>query len=629
MCGICGVVDADRQRRPPREQLAAMTYRLRFRGPDAEGFYIGPGVGLGHRRLGVLDLTGGVQPMSDPSGQVILCYNGEIYNFFELRRQLQSLGVVFRTTGDTEVLLHGYLRWGADVVDRLAGMFVFAVWDSRDESLVLARDRLGVKPLYWAPLANGGLIFASELSALTAGEDGRRSLNLQAVAHYLSSGYLPGDDVILDGIHRLAPGTTLTWRRGQPASTRRYWDLAAVWAGRAPDMRSDAEIEEEFAALLETAVRQRLLSDVPLGVFLSGGLDSSTITALMRRLSSRVETFSIGFREASYDELPWARRVARELGSTHYEEVVRGDDPALLVEIASRLDEPFADTSLIPTYTLCRMARRRVTVALSGDGGDELLAGYVTHRATRLQRWVRHLPRPLVRALNWTVNCLPENGRKVNAVFKAKQFLAGAKLSPCEAHAWWRTLAPPALVERLLHHDPRVRGYDPFEPFRRAYREGRGLGRLDRFLYVDYRTWLVGDILIKADRASMAHGLEVRSPFLDHRLVEFCAGLPRRLKLSGRCDKVLLRRFAHGLVPRAVLHRRKAGFNSPVSHWMAGPWRELTRDTLSPAHLRSGGVLDPAVVTPLLEDHQSGRRDHGYLLFALLMFSLWLQSAGT
>ncbi|HJT75963.1 MAG TPA: asparagine synthase C-terminal domain-containing protein, partial [Gemmataceae bacterium] len=417
-------------------------------------------------------------------------------------------------------------------------------------------------------------------------------------------------------------------RRGGEPALRRYWDLAAVWQGRPRDGRCLEEIQEEFGDLLRRAVRQRLVSDVPLGAFLSGGLDSSTVVALMRQECPKVETFSIGFTEASYSELPEARRTAAALGVLHSDEVVRGDDPALLTEIASRLDEPFADTSVVPTYVLCRMARRRVTVALSGDGGDELLAGYVTHVANVLRRRVRWLPRPVRAGLRRAMELVPDSRRKVSAVFKAKQFLRGAELDACDAHASWRLLAGPERVRRLLHPDLDINGFSPLGPYRGAFGEVPGLAPLDRFLYVDYRTWLPDDILVKADRASMAHGLELRSPFLDHRLVEFCAGLPPELKLRGRRGKYLLRSFARGLVPDEVLRRKKAGFNAPVSQWLAGPWRALLGDVLSPAELRREGLLNPEAVGRLVTEHLGGRRDHDLLLFYLLMLGLWLRHAG-
>jgi len=625
MCGICGIVFTDRTREPSAVALAHMAETLRFRGPDAEGFHIRPGIGLGHRRLRVIDLEGGKQPMSDPGGQVTISLNGEVYNFQSLRAVLQAEGTTFRTSSDTEVLLQGYLRWGIGVLDRLVGMFAFAIWDARDETLWLARDRLGVKPLYWARLPDDGLVFGSELAAVAASGLVPIRLNTEALARYLSLGYVIGDQSILAGIERLPPATVLRWRRGQELHCRTYWDLAGLWSQRDKDRGPGRDLQERFAAHLYEAVSQRLVSDVPLGAFLSGGLDSSTVTALMLRHHAQVDTFSVGFLEKSYDELPWARRVALALGTRHHDEVVRCDTPELLLEVSGHQDEPFADTSILPTYRLCQTARKKVTVALGGDGGDELLAGYVTHQANRLRGHLQRAPRSVLRLARWAVSYLPDSRRKVNALFKAKQFVAGCMLDPCDAHASWRMLATRQHLARLLGRDRESDIPDPFEPFRQAYRQAKGLQMLDQSLYVDYKTWLVDDILVKADRASMSHGLEVRSPFLDHRLVEFCMSVPAEMKLRRGKGKQILRQVARNLVPACAIRRRKAGFNAPVSDWLCGSWRELVEDHFSAPALASTGIVSPQVVRGMLGDHLSGRRDHGYFLFTLLMLGLWLR----
>lgn len=623
MCGICGLFYADATRRPDRAEIEGMTRCLAHRGPDDEGYFIGPGVAFGHRRLRVIDPAGGEQPMSDPGGRITISFNGEIYNFRQLRAELERLGARFRTRSDTEVLLWGYHRWGEGLLDRLVGMFALAVWDAGAGTLLLARDRLGKKPLCWTRLPDGGIAFASELSGLVACRDVKPTLDRDAVTAYVALGYVPGEQGILEGVQRLAPGGGLRVRRGRPPQAFTWWNLAEIWRRRPRDERPRQEIEMQFSDLLDTAVRDRLVSDVPLGAFLSGGLDSSTIVALMSRHLPTVETFSIGFEESNYSELPHARRAAGFLGTTHCDQTVRGDDPDLLVEIASRLDEPFADTSLIPTYVLCRMARQRVTVVLSGDGGDELLAGYVTHLADALRRGVDRLPRVVPALARRAVGLLPDSRRKVNAIFKAKQFFAGAHLDACDAHAWWRTLAGAEQVRRLV---PAFAGdvAPSFAPARRAWDEAHGLTPLDRILYVDFRTWLPDDILFKADRMSMAHGLEVRSPFLDHRLVEFCCGLPDRYKLHAGRGKRILRRAARGLVPQAAITRRKAGFSAPVGHWLAGPWRPVAEAALAEGSLGKAGLIDTAEARRLLEEHAAGRREHGHLLFTLVMLGLWL-----
>jgi len=623
MCGICGVVFAERGKEVSPEMLRKMTHTLRFRGPDGEGFYVEKGVGLGHRRLSVIDLARGGQPMTDPSGRVTISYNGEIYNFPALRRELEAAGFRFRTTCDTEVLLLGYLHWGEAMLDRLVGMFAFAIWDSRAETLFLARDRFGVKPLYWAETAGGDLVFGSELTTVLASGLFEARLHAQAVRNYLALGYVIGRDSILEGIERLPAATCLRWRRGGRPQIRVYWDMADRWASLAARPPDD-DPTQEFSTLLEEATRSRLISDVPLGVLLSGGLDSSVVTALMRRNRSEVRSFSFGFDETSYNELPWARTAARRLGTLHYEDVMQCDSPELLLKIADRQDEPFADTSIVPTHALCSMTRRHVTVALSGDGGDELLAGYVTHAADACHRRMAALPRCLVRGLRRAVGLLPDNRRKVNLVFKAKQFVAGAGLPAQDAHAWWRMLCDEGGIAGLLAPDWGPPAESTFEPFRSAYRRAGGLSPLDRMLYVDYKTWLVDDILVKIDRASMAYGLEIRSPFMDHRLFEFCARLPADWKLRRGRGKAILRQAARKLLPSSILRRQKKGFNAPVSHWIVGSWRDLVEEHLGRRKLQEAGVLNPQAVAGLLADHRAGRKDRGYLLFCLLQLSLWL-----
>jgi len=627
MCGICGIVYGERERLPDRFELTRMTQALGHRGPDDEGFTVEPGVGLGHRRLSVIDIPGGAQPMTDPNNQVSIVYNGEIYNFRELRAALESFGHVFRTNCDTEVLLNGYLEWGLGIIDRAIGMFALAIWDRRTEELFLVRDRLGVKPLYWSALAGEqGMVFGSELSALQACADVPSNLNRAAICSYLALSYISGETSAIERVYRVPPGCYVHWRRGGVPETKRYWDLAAIWTERAHARHDRTEVESEFVAQLQDAVRRRLISDVPLGGLLSGGLDSSIVCALMQEHTSHLETFSVGFKEATFDELPFARMMAEHLGADHHDTEMVCEAPDLLLEVAGHLDEPFADTSILPTYQLCRFARTRLTVALSGDGGDELLAGYPTHVADAIHRYVRHLPGPLLRLLAPLVNMLPDTRTKVGVIFKLKQFMRGAPLSPERAHASWRMLTDTAGLRRLVRDDFWSDDADPFSASMRAYADVPDLQPLDRNLYVDYKTWLVDDILVKVDRASMAHGLEVRSPFLDHPLVEYCSGLPARYKLRRFRGKYILGEVAASRVPDSIIHRPKRGFNAPVSHWISGPWRELVHDSLSESNLKNSGILNPAAVLSLLEEHQTGRRDHGMLLFNIVMLRLWQET---
>ena len=624
MCGICGIAYTDPQRTPPSGMLEAMTASLSHRGPDASGTCGTSGVFLGHRRLSVIDLDAGRQPMALRKRGLHLVFNGEIYNFRTLRNELMAGGAQFETQSDTEVILHGYAVWGLErLLGRLVGMFAFALWDERHRNLFLVRDRLGVKPLYWTTDGRGSLFFASEMRAFRAVPDAPTALNRRAALQYFSTGYVVGEDAIVRGVKRVKPGTYLQWRPGDRVQERCYWDLAEVWLGaRSSQPRGDGEYREAFAELLDQSVSDRLVSEVPLGAFLSGGLDSSVVCERILAQQSVLKTFSMGFQEESYSELPWAALVAKELGTEHVDAVVQCESPDLLLEVARHLDEPFADTSILPTWVLCRQARKHLTVALSGDGGDELLAGYTTHAADRLRRAISFIPSPLLAATSLVARQLPDSRRKVGAIFKLKQFLGGARLDGCDAHAWWRMLLRRDALQALIVPGAWDDTFNAFTPFRDAWDEVPDLNPLDRMLYVDYKTWLVDDILVKVDRASMAHGLEVRSPFLDHRLVEFSAGLPPHLKLSGLRGKKILRDCAKGKVPDAVIARKKVGFNAPVSHWIAGPWRELVEDTLR-ARDAGMGVFNRDKVAGLLDAHHKGNRDHGFLIFTLLMFALW------
>lgn len=602
-----------------------MKIALRHRGPDGEGTIVEPGVGLGHCRLAIIDLSTGAQPMSDPVGTVSVVFNGEIYNFRELRTELESTGHRFVTQSDTEVLIHGYLASGIEYVRKLVGMFAIAIWDRRTRELFLVRDRLGVKPLYWTELPGAsGIAFASELTALRAGGFAPDALNRTAVCNFAALGYMPDVDSAIEGVRRLEPAHYLRWTRETGTSAHCYWDLGRIWRSTPLQSRPEANLAEEFLDRLDRAVARRLVSDVPLGALLSGGLDSSTVCALVARHTDRLKTFSAGFEQEAFNELPFARAMAAHLGAEHAEEVVSCESPDLLLEVVQRLDEPFADTSIVPTYVICRAARRRVTVALTGDGGDELLAGYTTHAADTLRRGLEWIPAALWRTGSRLARLLPEPRTKVGAVYKLKAFLRGAVLEPDRSHASWRMLALESGLRELFQPDFWSEDADPFAPSLRAYAQTAGLSPLDRNLFVDYKTWLPDDILTKADRASMAHGLEIRSPFLDHELIEYCAGLPPHLKLRWMRGKRLLVRSARGLVPARILRRTKRGFNAPVSAWIAGSWRELVCDTLGAGALQQGGILNGHAVSRLLKEHLSGRRDHGFLLFALLVLAIWI-----
>lgn len=624
MCGICGVVSADKEKIFPREMLKAMTNSLAHRGPDDGELFLAPGIGLGHRRLRVIDIEGGKQPMQSAQHGLVIVYNGEIYNFVEIREALCQLGETFKTRSDTEVVLKGYARWGAGLLNKLVGMFAFAIWDIRKKKLFIARDRLGVKPLYWASQPDGGIAFGSELSSLRVSGLASEGVNKKALGKYLALGYVLGSQSIMDGVERLTPGKYMEWTPQDGVRIHQYWDLAGIWRDntRKGLVRSVDEAGEEFEAILSSAVNQRLVSDVPLGAFLSGGIDSSIIAALMSDSVKNLKTFCIGFKQRSFDESEYARKVADYIRADHTEEVVGDCSPELLLEIVSSLDEPFADTSIIPTYSLCKMTRQNVTVSLSGDGGDELLAGYITHRADDYYKVMSRAPGTLIKGVRTLVKLIPDSQRKVNMIFKIKQFLAAWPRSSVDAHAWWRMLLDPELLSLSGVH-----GVEIFEDFRLAAAEAEGLTDLDKSLYVDYKTWLVDDVLFKTDRASMMHGLEVRSPFLDHRLVEFSTRLHPDLKKKGSDSKILLKRLAESRLPCEILQRKKAGFNSPVGLWLKTNWLELSEEMFRASKIANLGI-DPAPILVLWNEHKNMRRNHGYVLFSFLMLLLWVDTVG-
>ena len=622
MCGICGVADPSGAR-PSEQVLAYMAASMRHRGPDDQGVWVGEGAGLAMTRLAIIDLEGGHQPMADESGRVWAVCNGEIYNFRELRQRLEGLGHRFATRSDAEVLVHGYQQWGEDLARHLEGMFGFAIWDGEHRRLLLGRDRLGIKPLHYA-LLGGRLLFGSEIKSLLRWPGFPRRLHLEALHAYLSYNYVPAPLTMFAGICKLPAGHLLAWEGGSVRMVR-YWDLPTPGQ---PPRRREEEYAEELREVLGRAVRSHLVSDVPLGVLLSGGVDSSVITALMAaELGAKVRTFSIGFAERSYSELGYARLVARRFGTAHHEEMASGQAAGLVETLVHYLDEPFADSSALPTYQLARMARRHVTVVLSGEGGDEVFAGYETYAADRLAEYYRRLPGPLREwVIRPAVMRLPVSLRKISFDYKAKRFVAGADLPPLERHQAWKTIFGEQEKARL--YTPEVlaglrEAADPVELarfFERRCPLGDLLGRMQ---YVDTKLYLPDDILVKTDRMSMANSLEARVPFLDHRVVEFAAALPPDLRLRRLTKKYLLRRAFAGVLPPPVVRGRKRGFNVPVAAWLCGELRPLMLDTLAPAVLRRQGIFRPEAVAELIDDHLQRRRDLSRNLWGLLMFTLW------
>jgi asparagine synthase (glutamine-hydrolysing) len=620
MCGIAGIFHLETAKPVDPARVRAMIDSLVHRGPDGEGVWTAPGIGLGHRRLSIIDLAGGAQPMLTDDERIVVTYNGEIYNFRELRAELEAKGHVFRTGSDTEILLHGWRQWGEALVERLNGMYAFALHDRHTQSLWLVRDRLGVKPLYYAPLPDGSVIFGSELKALLAHPGLRREPDLTAVEDYMAFGYVPDDACLVAGVRKLGAGETLLLVRGRPLPMpKRYWD--ASFADRTE--ARGAALEEALLALLRDAVRGRMVADVPLGAFLSGGVDSSSVVALMAEASSQaVKTCTIGFDVQRLDETDYADRVARRFATDHRTRIVSADDFALIDRIADHFDEPFADASALPTLRVCELAREEVTVALSGDGADEAFAGYRRHRFQAAEERVRAiLPAGFRRSVIGPLARLYPKADWAPRPLRAKATLSALATSGAEAYAAAIGITPAPLRARLLTDAAKraLGGHRAEDRVVRLMEAAPAREPIDRAQYADLRLWLPGDILTKTDRMSMAVGLEAREPMLDYRLVEFAARLPARDRLRGQTGKYLLKKTMEPLLPPDILYRPKMGFVTPISDWFRGPLAGEAAAIGGASSLARTGWFDPARLARLATEHQTGRADHGRLLWQLLM----------
>ena len=616
MCGIAGFADltsAD-SASADRARLQAMCDVMRHRGPDDEGLHVAPGVALGMRRLSIIDLSTGHQPIHNEDGTIWVVFNGEIYNYRELRRALEVAGHRFYTSSDTETIVHGYEEWGERVFSRLRGMFGAAIWDAKTRTLLVGRDRPGIKPLYYGEAA-GRLFFGSEAKCLLANPEIDRSVDPAALDHYLAYLYTPRDRSIFSGIRKLPPGHYLKVHGGR-VEVLRYWQLPVGQAFGG----SEAEALDALEQTLSGAVTSHMISDVPLGAFLSGGIDSSVVVALMARASSRpVKTFSIGFDEAQFNELPHARKVADHLGTEHHEFVVRPDAVDILDRLIWHFDEPFGDSSAIPTWYVSEIARRHVTVVLSGDGGDELFGGYD-----------RYLPHPRVASFD---RLAPGVGRAVAAAAwraiphgaRGRNFLRHVARDARGRYVDSVTFYHADEREAMLAPDVRaaLRGWDTEAQFSAPFERLSGLPFTAQMMAFDFETYLPGDCLTKVDRMSMAHSIESRVPLLDHQVVEFAASLPASMKIVGDRRKHLLKQLAFRLVPREILDRPKQGFGVPIGHWFRGSLREVFGDVLGSASTRQRGYFDPAFVDRVLEEHLTGKRDHALRLWQLLVFELW------
>lgn len=618
MCGIAGLVDLVDKREPNRELVEKMTNSLAHRGPDANGFHFTPGVGFGHRRLSIIDLSGGKQPLYNEDGTVVVTYNGEIYNYVEITRELQAKGHTFKTVSDTEAVVHAWEEWGEASVDRFNGMFAYAIWDANRQQVFLARDRLGIKPLYYAVTSDGFLVFGSELKALLAHPGVPRSLDVTAIADYFTFGYVPEPKTIFAGVKKLSPGETICFRHGKPAAEpRRYWDLTFAERSAAPG------IEEELVERLRKSVELQLVSEVPLGAFLSGGVDSSAVVAMMSELSSDpVRTCSISFGDPKFNESAFASQVAKQFGTRHNVEQVEPSDFSLLDSLAGLYDEPFADSSAIPTYRVCELARKSVTVALSGDGGDENFAGYRRYRWHMNEEGLRQsLPLRLRRPLFGALGALYPKLDWAPRFLRAKTTFQALARDSVSAYLHSVSLFPPELRNRVLSGDleRELKGYESRSVFER-YLGNAPKDPLSLVQYLDFKTYLPGDILTKVDRASMAHGLEVRVPLLDHTFVEWVATLPPEQKLHNGVGKYVFKRALERKLPNDILYRSKMGFAVPIVDWFRGPLRETLRESVLGGSLRQSGMFNQAFLTRLVDQHQSGARDFSPVLWALLMF---------
>ena len=626
MCGIVGMMDLKDRRPISRDLLSRMNESQFHRGPDDGGLFTDPGIGLGFRRLAIIDLSGGAQPLFNEDHSVVIVFNGEIYNFKKLVPVLEARGHVFRTRSDTEVIVHAWEEWGASCVDHLRGMFAFAIWDKKQQTLFLARDRLGEKPLYYSELSDGTLLFGSELKSILTHPAAPRTIDPRAVEDYFAYGYVPDPKTVYRGVLKLPPGHTLLLQRGKPVpAPRPYWDVAF----HARPAADEGAVADELISRLRDAVDMRMVADVPIGAFLSGGVDSSAVVSLMAGLSTDpINTCSIAFGQKDYDESRFAAMIAERYHTRHHVREVTEDDFDLVDRLALFYDEPFADSSAMPTYRVCELARERVTVALSGDGGDEVFAGYRRYRWHHYEELVRRaIPAALRRPLFGFLASVYPKADWAPRPLRAKSTFQGIARDTVEAYFRSVGLVPDEMRAQLFSASFRsgLQGYEAKQVLEQHMRDAPADDHLSQIQYADLKTYLAGDILVKVDRASMANSLEVRVPILDHELIEWAAGLPLALKLRGGEGKYVFKKALEPLVPHDLLYRPKMGFSVPLARWFRGPLRERLRDALSSEILADAAIFDMAYLRRLVEQHQSGARDHSATLWSLLMFESFLR----
>jgi asparagine synthase (glutamine-hydrolysing) len=627
MCGIAGWANLDDKSSSEGGEavLHAMCERMKHRGPDSEGLWTGESVALGMRRLSIIDLQTGEQPFWNEDKSIVVVMNGEIYNFRELRKELERRGHEFHSHSDTEVLPHLYEEYGEAMVEHLNGMFAFALWDLRRKKLLIARDRFGEKPLYYGVFA-GKLIFASEPKVLLRHPAVEPEINPEALRQYLCFDYVPAPLSIYKNIYKLPAAHLLTVENGE-VKTRRYWNLSFHKNGNTPTVETAAK---ELREIISDAVRMRLVSDVPLGILLSGGVDSSTVAAFAtQHATEKVKTFSIGFEEDSFDESKFARQVAEHLGTEHYEEKLSVEKAAdLISEIGTWLDEPVSDGSLIPTFLLSRFVRKHVTVALGGDGGDEIFAGYPMYFGHKMARVYDRLPRFLRAGLiEPIVNNLPVSTKNLSFDYKAKRFVAASKYDAVTRHhSWFGSFSIDAQNDLLAKDFPAGTSGDIYKGAKDLLKITDAADEIEQMQFLDMNFYMAEDILTKVDRASMAVSLEVRAPFLDSRVAEYAASLPLEYKLKGSKGKYILKKAVEDLLPKTILQRPKKGFGIPIADWLKGRLNPLMRDLLAPERLENQGLFDAGYVQKLIAEHEAGAASHHKQLWTLLVFQLWFDN---
>jgi asparagine synthase (glutamine-hydrolysing) len=627
MCAISGIFNTRGRQEVDRDALVRMNDVQKHRGPDDHGYHVEPGVGLGHRRLSIIDLSTGHQPLYNEDETVCVVFNGEIYNYQELIPELAALGHVFLTKSDTEVIVHAWEAWGENCVERFRGMFAFALWDRSKQTLFLARDRLGVKPLYYAVLADGNLIFGSELKALLAHRALPKDIDPPAIEEYFALGYVPEPRTIFRDALKLPPAHTLTVRHGQAVPPpAEYWDVRFTLDSRI----GEADAREELVLRLKESVRLRMIADVPLGAFLSGGVDSSAVVAMMSGISNEpVNTCSIAFSDAAFDESAYAKLVADRYSTRHFVDRVESDDFDLIDELARQYDEPYADSSAIPTYRVCGLARRRVKVALSGDGGDESFGGYRRYRLHLAEERLRAaLPLSLRRPVFGLFGRIYPKADWAPRVFRARSTLEALARDSVEAYFNGMSILRDNMRRELFSNTfkAKLNGYNAVEVFHRHAKKADTTDPLALIQYLDLKTYLVGDINTKVDRASMAHSLEVREPLMDHPLVEWLATLPSSMKIRGGEGKYLLKESMQPYLPREVMYRPKRGFAVPLARWFRGPLRERATRAITGQRLAETGLFNPGYLKHLLDAHVSGARDYSASIWTLLMFESFLRN---